>query len=183
MTRTWSPGRAACLIACTSAPRSSNACALSPSGDSGSDGGRVMGKVVVDGDVVHRAAQLHAAFDVFELFQRGDRLRCRHADMTRSGNCRQRIHAIVFPGQRPMHGALRLAVEGDVETTIVVGLERPAFFSCLYAKILVLAPATTCDHALQSRLAAIDDKAANAGHGTHQMVELRLDGSQVRENV
>src|SRR5471030_2827660 len=39
------------------------------------------------------------------------------------------------------------------------------------------------NHALQSRLVAVDDEPAYAGHGANQMVELGLDRAQIGEDV
>jgi hypothetical protein len=50
-------------------------------------------------------------------------------------------------------------------------------------EVLHLAPAAARQHAGQSLLAGIDDQPAAGRHRAHQVVELGLDGRQVREDV
>ena len=71
--------------------------------DSGPDRGGVVGKVVVDGDAVHRAAHFHAAFDVFEAGQRLRRHRRCHAHMLGGGDGCQRVELVVHPADGPLH--------------------------------------------------------------------------------
>src|SRR5476649_2911838 len=142
----------------------------------------MVGEVVIHGNTIDDAAHLHAPLDVLESAQRLRGLRHRHADVARGGDGGQRVGAVVLAGQRPAHGAGRLAVEDDVEAAVVV-LGHGPVDAIGAAEVFVLAPAAARNHALQGRLVAVDDEPAYAGHGAHQMVELGLDRAQIGEDV
>ena len=68
----------------------------------------MVGKVVVHGDAAHRAARLHAAFDVLKAAQRGG-CTCRvDTQVLRCGDGGQRIELVVHAGQAPAHMACAL---------------------------------------------------------------------------
>ncbi|MNM37101.1 hypothetical protein D3C81_478240 [compost metagenome] len=73
-----------------------------------------------------------------------------------------------------------LAIEVHVEAAVGLLLQLPVG---ILAETFLFAPAAARQHALQRGLIAIEDEAANAGHGAHQVVKLRLDRVQIGEDV
>ena len=62
------------------------------------------------------------------------------------------------------------------------GAQRAELFLAR-AEALQLAPTAALQHALQRFLARVDDDAAVRRHRAHEVMELRLDGGQVGEDV
>src|SRR5581483_5231102 len=92
----------------------------------------------------------------------------------------KRIQPVVPPGfAEPQHALLRtIAANGALV------IDRPCRIARLWhAEAHDLAPCTAREHALQRRLTRVDNQLAFAGHGADEMVELRLDGSDVGKDV
>ena len=76
---------------------------------------------------------------------------------------------------------------GDLAAAVqhveIAGLALGAEIADRGAKAGYLAPAPLAEHAGQAFLQPVDDHAARAGHGAHQVMELALDGGQIVEDV
>jgi hypothetical protein len=159
--------------------------ARTKAGDRGFDRGRMVREVVVDGHAVDAAAHFHAPLHVTERCERGGRLRGRHADMARGRDRGQRVHPVVIALHLPRDFAdalgLRIHREALVHRHAVLGRQRlPA---AVDAETLDFAPAAARQHALQRVGTAVRDDPADPRHRAHQMVELRLDRGEIREDV
>src|SRR5438128_1915955 len=124
--------------------------------DRGGDGRGMMREVVVDGDAIHRAAKLHAAPDAAKRRESGNALLHIHADMTRGGDRRQRVHLIVpsEQGEWLQHASSRTGerdgpIAGDRPTSTVLR-PRPEI------EAFDLAPAAANKDAIERCLVTID---------------------------
>ena len=77
----------------------------------GLDGRRMMREIIVHRHAIDHAAYLHAALDAAKRIQRLRGTLRLHAGVLRGGDCRQRIHDIVFADQFPRHLGDRAALE------------------------------------------------------------------------
>ena len=101
--------------------------------------------------------------------------------MAGGGDDGQRVEAVVFAQQRPGDMADGLAVVQHIECAVSVRLTGlPAFCA---VEVFHRRPAALRQHGLQAIFAAVAHNQALAGNGTHQVVELGLDGGEVGENV
>src|SRR5690606_31819144 len=151
-------------------------------GQGGGDGGRVVGEVVVENDVVDVDELFHPPLGTGETSQSSNALLRRDTDMARGSQGCQRIGDTVRTCLAPYGDALQLAIEPDLEARAIVSQQTRLPVAAL-AGGLARRPASHVDHPLQGRLLTrIDDQAAG-GDGTNQVMELPLDGGKVREDI
>ena len=94
----------------------------------------------------------------------------------------QGVGDVVLAGQVPLHGTLDLAVEAHLEAR-AIGAEQTRLPLATFTSGLHGRPAAHLDHPRQRGFAGRVDDQAFAGNDPHQMVELPLDSSQIREDV
>jgi hypothetical protein len=81
----------------------------------GGDGGGMVGEIIIDGDVIHHAAHLHAPLHAGELAQGRAGLRRRHARMAGGGDGGQGVVQVVGAQLLPLHPPLHPALEQHLE--------------------------------------------------------------------
>jgi len=155
----------------------------------GADGGGVVRKIVIHGDLAlaHSdcAAHFHAAFDIFKAAQCCSRGVRWHAQMVCRCNRRQRVELVVHAGQTPADMANDPAVLQYIK---VVRRTCGGEVADRCAKAADLAPAALVQHPCQAFLQPIDHHAATAmwaisWNGADQVVKLALDSGQVVKDV
>ena len=146
-------------------------------------------EVVVDGDAGDLAAQLHAPCDAFELTERLDCQRQRHARVARGGERRERIVDVVGADERPAHLALRASRTRALRSTNHRSLAPPGRLVHTASPLatpgepLARRPAAHGERLTQARIGGVPDDAARAGHDAHQMMKLALDRRDVVVDV
>ena len=150
----------------------------------GADGGGVVGKVVVHGDVAagarYGAAHFHAAA---RIGKRAQRPGCRcgiYPHMGGCGNGRQRVELVVRASKRPLHAPYLPAL---VQHGKVVRFAFGGVVAYGAAKGLHGAVGAGVQHAGDAFFQPVGDHAAAGGHGAQQVVKLALNRSQIGEDV
>ncbi len=156
--------------------------ALAQTVERGGNGGRVVSEIVIDGDAAHFRDFFHASFDAFERAQRGDAHGRHHTDVTRCSQSSQGVGDVVLASHVPLDNALGDAFEHDFEPGAVFA-EQFDLPLATGSGGLHRGPAAHLDHALQGRFGGWMNDQAFARNGSHQMVELPLDGRQIRKDV
>ncbi len=101
--------------------------------------------------------------------------------MTRGGDGGERVHAVVFAEQRPVHAPLENTAEADVESAVRIGRSRlPAGVA---AESFHRCPRAACQQPGEVAVVTVGDEQAVAGHGAHQMMELRFDRREIGKDV
>ncbi len=142
----------------------------------------MVGEIVVDAHPADLAAQLHAPLHALEFAQGGGAVRQGHAHMAGGQQRRHGVVDVVAAGQVPVHPARFVAVVEHGEGA-AVGALQPVTRLTVLGEALHLAPAALLQGLFQGRLAGRQDDAPLGGDGADQMVELGLDGAQIREDV
>ncbi|MPM72480.1 hypothetical protein SDC9_119456 [bioreactor metagenome] len=150
-------------------------------GNRGGDGGRVVGKVVVDRNPPHDPFDFHAALDVLEARQGIQPLRRRHADMAGGQQGSAGIGAIVIAGKIPARAADQAirAVQNQFAACIVAA--DP--IAVRVVETFDRGPAAALQHALQAGFRSIRNDQPGLRECADKMVKLRLDRRQITENV
>ncbi len=148
-----------------------------------SHGRGVVREVVVDLHAAGLAAQLEPAAHVAERGQRAAGLRRRHAHVLGTSDGGQRVHLVVLADEIPGHVAQLQAAAQHVEAAGFAARAQAARLLAPGAEALHLAPAAARQHAGQGLVARVHDHPALRWHRAHEVVELRLDGGEVRKDV
>ncbi len=151
--------------------------------DSDGNGGRMMGKIIINRDPPHCAAHFKTPFDALKFRQcfKGD-LR-ENADMLRCGNGCQCVRAIVCAWQGKLRLAQTLSILNHPETLCTrdeLGLPAAAI---RLIEIRKRRPATSRHDTLQSLRPAIGDHQAIVRECADKMVKLRFDRGKISEDV
>ena len=125
---------------------------------------------------------LHTSFHAFESAQPIYRHARHHADMARCGQGRQGVGHVMLAGHIPIDGTLQRAVKQHLKARAVI-TEQPGLPLTIDARGLYRRPAAHFDYTLQCRLGGRVDNQPFTRDSAHQMVELPLNGRQVREDV
>ncbi|MNX70088.1 hypothetical protein D3C86_1013280 [compost metagenome] len=148
----------------------------------GGDGGRVVSEVVINGDATDFRDFFHPALHAFEGAQRGDAHGRHHSDVACGSQRRQGVGDVVLASHVPLDYALGDAFEHHFELRAIFteqfDLPLTASTGGLHRR-----PATHLDNAQQGRLSGRMNHQSFARDGPHQVMELPLDGRQVREDV
>ncbi|MNZ65660.1 hypothetical protein D3C78_838580 [compost metagenome] len=156
--------------------------ALAQAVQRGGDGGRVVSEVVIDGDATDFRDFLHPAFNAFEGAQRSNAHGRHHTDMACGGKGCQGVGDVVLASHVPLDHSLGNTVEHHFELRAIFteqfDLPLTAGTGSLHR-----GPATHFNDSLQRRFSGRMNHQAFARDGPHQVMELALDGWQVREDV
>ena len=143
----------------------------------------MVGKIVDDGHAVDRAAHLQPATHALKAGQCRNGFGRRDADVFGRRNGRKRIGPVVGTGQRQAHRAEIVIAAHQRENGGIGLFPHIGGMPAAGAQRFLPAPAAAVDDALQGCRIVWPDDASLTGHGTHQMVELGLDGRQIGEDV
>jgi hypothetical protein len=156
---------------------------LAQAADRGGDRGRVVGEVVVHGHALHHAAHFHAPLDALEARQRFDRLGPGGTPTWRAAAMAASALVRLWWPLRSQCTVPCSIIEEDVEAGTARMFDQAPVCAFGCAEGFLFAPAAALEHAAQRGFVAVHDQAADAGHGAHQVVELGLDGADIREDV
>src|SRR5215471_7116304 len=137
-------------------------------------------EVIINGDPVSDAANLHAALDALEGGERRYRLSRSDAAMARRGDGGERIQPVVCTRERPPHAALIHALPGHRKAVGFISAGVPARVDpeALYRGI-----AAASENAVERLVRAVLDDQSIRRQGAHEMVELRLDRGKIGKDV
>ena len=152
-------------------------------GNGGGDGRGVVREVIDDGDTADGPAHFQPPPHPLEGRQRLDGLGRRDADVLGRHDGGNGIGPVVLAGQRQAHAPLLDIAAPEREHGGIGFLGHVTGVPAVGAQSLGLAPAATGQHPLQRLGVRRPDDPPLPGHGTHQMMELGLDGPQIREDV
>ncbi|MNF76592.1 hypothetical protein D3C84_587090 [compost metagenome] len=151
--------------------------------EGGLDGGGVVGEVVIDADARHLALELHPPLGGFELAEGGYAVLHHDTGMAGSGDGHQAVVDVVLAYALPVHLALLDPIQPHLEDGAVIGQLDRLPFGVVLAHQLHLAPAAHLAHGGEVVVGLGEQYPAIARHGAHQVVELTLDGGEIREDV
>ena len=152
-------------------------------GDGGGNGRGMVREVVDDGDATDGATHFQPPPHPLEGGQRLDGLGRRDADVLGRHDGGNGIGPVVLASQRQAHAPLLDIAAPEREHGGIGFLGHVTGVPAVGAQGLGLAPAATGQHPLQRLGVRRPDDPPLPGHGTHQMMELGLDGPQIREDV
>ena len=149
------------------------------------DGCGVMGKVVDHRHAAHRAAVFKAPLDVAEARKGIDRRLWRDPGMARSGDGRQRVHAVVPAQDAPAQRRDVLASVADRKGRSALAGARPlgARPATTDTEMFDRCPAALLQGRREVGVGAVDHQQALARHRAYQVMELGLDRRQVGEDI
>ena len=140
-----------------------------------------MRKIVPHGHATDFTAIFHTPRDTRVSIQRFDRDLGRHARMARRGDRSERIHDVVHAHLVPVDHAAIHCVQHNVKLALLFAAPeiplraRPKFFN--------RGPTALRQRTLQVLVASIGHNQAVAGQGANEMVKLRFDRLDIRENI
>ncbi|MNO97135.1 hypothetical protein D3C76_888320 [compost metagenome] len=151
--------------------------------EGGLDGGGVVGEVVIDADARHLALELHPPLGGLELAESGNAVLHHDTGMAGGGDGHQAVVDVVFADALPVHLPLLDAIQPHLEGGAVIGQLDRLPLGVVLTHQLHLAPAAHLAHGGEVVVGLGEQYPAIARHGAHQVVELTLDGGEIREDV
>ena len=143
----------------------------------------MVGEVVIDADACHLALELHPPLGGLELAEGGYAVLHHDTGVAGGGDGHQTVVDVVLADALPVHLPLLDAIQPHLEGGAVVGQLDRLPLGVVLTHQLHLAPAAHLAHGGEVVIGLGEQHPAVARHGTHQVMELALDGGEIRENI